>query len=31
MRPVRLELSAFGPYADHTVVDFDQLGKAAYT
>lgn len=28
MRPIRLELSAFGPYADHTVVDFDQLGKS---
>ena len=28
MRPVRLELSAFGPYAGHTVVDFDKLGKS---
>ena len=26
MRPVRLELSAFGPYAGRTVVDFDKLG-----
>ena len=28
MRPVRLELSAFGPYAGRTVVDFDKLGKS---
>ena len=27
MRPIRLELSAFGPYAGSTVVDFDKLGK----
>ena len=28
MRPVRLELSAFGPYAGRTVVDFEKLGKS---
>ena len=28
MRPIRLELSAFGPYAGSTVVDFDKLGKS---
>ena len=28
MRPVRLEMSAFGPYADRTVVDFEKLGKS---
>ena len=28
MRPVRLELSAFGPYAGRTVVDFDKLGTS---
>ena len=28
MRPIRLELSAFGPYAGRTVVDFDKLGKS---
>ena len=26
MRPVRLTLSAFGPYAGETVVDLDRLG-----
>ena len=28
MRPIRLEMSAFGPYAGETVVDFDKLGKS---
>ena len=28
MRPIRLELSAFGPYAGRTVVDFDKLGNS---
>ena len=28
MRPIRLELSAFGPYAGRTVVDFDKLGTS---
>lgn len=28
MRPIRLEMSAFGPYAGRTVVDFDKLGKS---
>ena len=28
MRPIRLEISAFGPYAGRTVVDFDKLGKS---
>ncbi len=27
MRPVRLTMSAFGPYAGRTVVDFDKLGQ----
>ncbi len=27
MRPIRLTMSAFGPYADLTVIDFGQLGK----
>lgn len=27
MRPLRLELSAFGPYAGHTVLDMAQLGR----
>ena len=27
MRPVQLKMSAFGPYAGETVVDFDKLGK----
>ena len=26
MRPVRLEMSAFGPYAGREVIDFDKLG-----
>lgn len=28
MRPIRLEMSAFGPYAGRTVVDFDKLGNS---
>ncbi len=28
MRPLQLEMSAFGPYAGRTVVDFDKLGKS---
>ena len=27
MRPVKLTMSAFGPYAGETVIDFDRLGK----
>lgn len=27
MRPTRLIISAFGPYADRTVIDLDKLGK----
>lgn len=28
MRPIKLTLSAFGPYADKTVIDFDKLGTS---
>ena len=28
MRPIKLELSAFGPYAGETVIDFDKLGRS---
>ncbi|MBO4835842.1 MAG: AAA family ATPase, partial [Lachnospiraceae bacterium] len=28
MRPVRLTMSAFGPYAEETVVDFSLLGES---
>ena len=28
MRPIRLTMSAFGPYAGRTVVDFDKLGQS---
>ena len=27
MRPIQLTMSAFGPYAGRTVVDFDKLGQ----
>ena len=27
MRPIKLEISAFGPYAGHMVLDFDKLGE----
>lgn len=27
MRPVKIKISAFGPYAGETVIDMDQLGK----
>ena len=27
MRPVKLTMSAFGPYAEKTVIDFDKLGE----
>lgn len=28
MRPIRLEMSAFGPYAKHQVIDLTQLGES---
>ncbi|HJK48864.1 MAG TPA: AAA family ATPase, partial [Methanocorpusculum sp.] len=28
MRPVRLVMSAFGPYAKETVIDFSQFGSS---
>ena len=28
MRPIRLTLSAFGPYADKTEIDFEKLGAS---
>ncbi len=28
MRPLKLEISAFGPYADKVVIDFELLGKS---
>lgn len=28
MRPIKLTVSAFGPYADKKVIDFDKLGKS---
>ena len=28
MRPIRLTMSAFGPYAGRTVIDFDKLGQS---
>lgn len=27
MRPLKLVMSAFGPYAGQTVIDFSQLGE----
>ena len=27
MRPIRLKMTAFGPYAEETVIDMDRLGK----
>ena len=27
MRPIKLTMSAFGPYAGETVIDFDKLGE----
>ena len=27
MKPIKLELNAFGPYIDHTVIDFTTLGQ----
>ena len=28
MRPIKLTMSAFGPYAGKTVLNLDQLGKS---
>ncbi|MBR7161083.1 MAG: SMC family ATPase [Clostridia bacterium] len=28
MRPIKLTMSAFGPYADKTVIEFDRLGES---
>ncbi len=28
MRPLTLELSAFGPYAKHQLIDFESFGKS---
>ena len=28
MRPITLTMSAFGPYANETVIDFDKLGES---
>lgn len=28
MRPVKLRISAFGPYADETVINMDNLGNS---
>ncbi len=30
MRPLRLTLSAFGPYADHQILDFTELGSRSF-
>ena len=27
MRPIKLTMSAFGPYAGETVIDFEKLGE----
>ena len=29
MRPLKLEMSAFGPYAGKETIDFEKLGKSA--
>ena len=31
MRPEKLTISAFGPYADKTEIDFSKLGAVSYT
>ena len=31
MRPLKLTMSAFGPYAGQTTVDFDALGTTGFT
>ena len=28
MRPITLTMSAFGPYADKTIIEMDKLGKS---
>ena len=30
MRPIRLEMEAFGPYDRKTVIDFDRLGSGLF-
>ena len=30
MKPKKLIISAFGPYAEKTVVDFEKLGEKIY-
>lgn len=30
MRPIKLTMTAFGPYADKTVVDFDKIGNGLF-